>query len=223
MTPRQQLIETVAQRILALPQKGIVRVGVDGESGAGKTTFGGELHAALRLSGRPVIRASVDSFHHPREIRYRLGKTSPDGFFLDSYNYDALRTSLLDPLSPGGSARFRRAAFDHRTDSPVSAPEEHAPAEAILICDGLFLLRPELRGYWDYAIFLDVTTRTGLLRCAQRGDGSPDPAAPSNYRYVEGHQRYLRECRPKDFATLVIHNENLENPTIENAHGKENS
>jgi uridine kinase len=60
---------------------------------------------ALDRLGVPVIRASVDGFHHPREIRYRLGRDSPEGFYRDSYDLDALQRELLDPLSPGGSRR----------------------------------------------------------------------------------------------------------------------
>ena len=75
----------------------------------------GEVHeahlfvAALGASeriGRPVIRSSIDSFHNPSEFRYRRGRTSPEGFYLDSYDYAALRMHLLDPLGPGGSGIF---------------------------------------------------------------------------------------------------------------------
>jgi uridine kinase len=38
----------------------------------------------------------------------------------------------------------------------VVAPEEYADADAILLFDGIFLHRPELRPYWDFSIFLAV-------------------------------------------------------------------
>jgi len=64
----------------------VLRVGIDGVDGAGKTTFADELAAALAPFGRPVIRAGVDGFHHPRAVRYRRGRESPEGFFRDSYD-----------------------------------------------------------------------------------------------------------------------------------------
>ncbi len=192
----------------------MVRVGVDGVDGAGKTHFADELAELLSASGRPAIRASVDGFHHPRAIRYRRGRGSPKGFFHDSYDYDQLKAVLLDPLSPGGTGRYRVAVFDHRTDEPIQAPLQQASAGDILIVDGIFLHRPELRAYWDYSIFLEVAFAISIPRGAQRGEGSPDPGAPENRRYVEGQKLYLRTCEPGRFATATINNDDLLAPYL---------
>jgi uridine kinase len=182
----------------------ILRVGIDGVDGAGKTTLADALGSVLRAAAVPVIRASVDAFHHPRSVRYRRGRDSPEGFFRDSYDYAALRGSLLDPLSPGGSRCFRTAVFDHRTDRRVDAAEERAENGSVLIVDGIFLHRPELRHYWDFSVFLDVRFEVSIPRGAQRGEGSANPFAPGNRRYVEGQRLYLQECDPKAHATLVV-------------------
>ena len=60
----------------------------------------------LPRKGRPAIRASVDDFHNPQSLRYARGRYSPDGFYLDSYDYDSFRRLLLEPLSPGGSGQY---------------------------------------------------------------------------------------------------------------------
>lgn len=150
MTPaRRAVLDRVAAAVLALPATGTARVGIDGVDGAGKTTLADELRDRLASSGRPVIRASVDGFHHPKPVRYRLGRHSPEGFYRDSYDYAALRRLLLDPLGPGGTGRFRRAIFDVDADLAVDAPEERAAPGSILLLDGMFLHRPELRDAWD--------------------------------------------------------------------------
>ncbi len=82
MPSRAEVLRTVADRILAAPATRVVRVGIDGVDGAGKTVFGDELAQVLEKAGRPIIRASVDCFHHPRSLRYRLGRHSPHGYFL---------------------------------------------------------------------------------------------------------------------------------------------
>jgi uridine kinase len=214
---RQTVLGHVATTVLELPvpaAPGVLRVAIDGVDGAGKTTFADELAEALAPSGRETIRASVDGFHHPKAARYRLGRHSPEGFFLDSYNYDELRARLLEPLGPGGSGTYRTAAFDHRLDGPVTSPARRADAGAILVLDGIFLHRPELRRYWDYSIFLDVPFDISIPRGAQRGEGSPDPHAPENRRYVEGQRLYLHDCEPKRRASLIIDNEVLASPRI---------
>src|ERR1700733_236772 len=120
------LMERLATLIACHKSEQTVRIAVDGVDGVGKTTFADLLGNAVAGMGRPVIRASADGFHHPRELRYRRGKASPEGFYLDSYDYAALRTHLLDPLGPGGSGRYRSAIFDHVTDSPVPVQENQA-------------------------------------------------------------------------------------------------
>jgi uridine kinase len=193
------VIALVAQEVLAAPATGITRVAIDGVDGAGKTTFADRLAEVLAPCGRQVIRATVDAFHRPRAERYARGSESPEGFFLDSYDYGALARCLLDPLAPGGSRRFRRAVFDWRTDRPVDAPEEVADEDAILLLDGIFLHRDELAGRWDYSVFLDVPFEVSAARNAARGGRQSD-------RYVDGQRLYLAACDPAARATRVIDN-----------------
>ena len=211
---RAALLGQLAELIDAHPAPGVLRVAIDGVDGAGKTTFADDLAGALRALGRRPIRASVDGFHRPRAERYARGRGSPEGFFLDSYDYAALRRLLLDPLGPGGSGRFRRAAFDHRTDEPVLAPEEVARPGDVLLLDGIFLHREELRGLWDLSLFLDVPFEVSVPRMAGRDGGSPDPAAPEHRRYVEGQQLYLARSAPRRHASLVIDYADLERPEV---------
>jgi uridine kinase len=192
--------------------RGVVRVAVDGVSGSGKTTFADGLADSLRSRGSAVIRASADDFHRPKKQRYRLGPDSPDGHYLESYDYDAMTRELLDPLGANGSRRYRTAVFDCATDRPLVSPECRAPDDAILIVDGLFLNRDELHGYWDVSIYLDVPFEIATQRCARRDGSLADYRHPSNLRYVAGETRYLKECRPRDRASIVIDNSDFSRP-----------
>ncbi|WP_246667248.1 uridine kinase [Bradyrhizobium sp. UNPA324] len=214
MDKRRKLLSGLADRLVAISPDRTVRVAIDGVDGAGKTTFADELGSLVATKGRPVIRASVDGFHHPRAVRYRRGRHSPDGFFEDSYNYAALKQYLLDPLSPGGSRRYRRAFFDHLTDDIVPANDLEAPPTSVLLIDGIFLHRPELLAYWDASIFLRTDFSVSVARCASRDGSSPDPAAPSNRRYVDGQRLYLRSCQPEAKATIVVDYNDLSTPSI---------
>ncbi|MGW6932171.1 uridine kinase [Lentzea sp. NPDC054927] len=194
---RTELLNEVAG---LLPAEGLVAV--DGVDGAGKTTFCDDLASVLRSRGRVVVRASVDDFHHPQEIRWQRGRTSPEGFFLDSFDCERFAGHLLVPFAHGQP--FRRASHDLETDAYVDAPAEVAPPSAILLVDGIFLHRDELVDHWDFSVFLAVDFAVSVARMAGR-DGSPsDPDDPRNRRYVEGQRLYFARCDPAARASLVI-------------------
>lgn len=218
MSQRARLLADIACMAIELTPGRIARLAIDGVDGAGKTTFADELATVIADLGRPVIRASVDSFHHPREIRYARGKQSPIGFFEDSYNYALLKKCLLDPLGPGGSRRYCTAAFDHVSDAAVPLVERVAPPTSVLLLDGIFLHRAELREHWDASIFLHVDFTVSVARNAMRDGSSPDSSAASNHRYVEGQRIYLSRCSPETSATLVIDNNDLAAPFILSTH-----
>jgi uridine kinase len=220
MSRRNTLPSVVASEIRQRARAGVTLVAVDGIDGAGKTCFADEL--AQHLTDVEVIRASVDGFHHPKSIRYAKGRRSPEGYYLDSYDYELLKAELLDPLRSGGTHRYRTAVFDHRTDSRVEMPVRLATPPAVLLFDGIFLHRPELADYWDYSIFLQVDQRESLRRCNER-DGasglSDDPRDPHHLRYVRGQEIYLSACNPSALASIVINNDRFDEPYIVGTRG----
>jgi uridine kinase len=101
------------------------------------------------------------------------------------------------------------------SDSQLPVQTHVALAGSVLILDGLFLHRQEMRETWDFSIFLDAPFDITVPRGAARGPGwggSPDPAAPSNRRYVEGQQIYLRKNQPRACANVVIDYSDLAAP-----------
>ncbi|MHB8246974.1 MAG: uridine kinase [Acidimicrobiales bacterium] len=211
---RRGVLEAVAD--LVPRSKGVepVLVAIDGVDGAGKSLFANELAGVLRSRDRPVIGASVDDFHRPRSERYRLGRSSPVGYWLDSYDYVALSENLLAPLGPGGPRRYRTGIHDVETDEPLDRPWATAPPRAALIMDGIFLHRDELLGVWDFSVYLDVPVEISVARMVERDGANPDPNHPSNTRYVEGQRLYLDACRPWERADVVIDNADWRAPIL---------
>lgn len=212
------MLEQLAERIILIQRPHPVRVAIDGIDAAGKTTLADELAHALEGRGRVVIRASVDGFHRPRAERYRRGEASPLACYEDSFNYPALKEALLLPLGPGGNRRCRRAVFDVHSDTPVSVPVEEAPIAALLLFDGVFLLRPEIASLWDYHIFVQVDFEVGLRRALQRDVplfGS-DEATRERFlqRYYPAQRLYLAGARPEQRANAIIANNDVRHPRL---------
>ncbi|KAK5659292.1 hypothetical protein OQA88_1385 [Cercophora sp. LCS_1] len=177
-------------------------VGIDGVDGAGKSTFADEL--ALRVQdSRPIMRISLDDFHNPRDIRYQRGRGSPEGFWLDSYNFEQFKDYVLKPLT-SGSKTIRDRGHVLETDETVDPEPVNAATSAVVIVDGLFLHREELDPTWDYSIFLDVPFTVTAKRMAVR-DGTPVDD-PSHGRYVGGQRLYFTAADPASKASLIIEN-----------------
>ncbi|HET8845192.1 MAG TPA: hypothetical protein VFN35_27200 [Ktedonobacteraceae bacterium] len=215
---REQLLQQLAHLLVSLEFAHPLRVALDGIDAAGKTSLANELAPYIEEHGRPVIRASLDSFHRPRRERYQRGSDSPKGYYEDSFDHRALQEALLTPLGPQGQRKYRRAVFDVQTDMPLLAIEEEAPVNAILLFDGVFLLRPELYHYWDYRIFVSVDFEVALQRASIRDQvlfGSPeDVRARYLRRYVPGQQLYLQQVQPQMRADLIVDNNDPAEPRI---------
>jgi len=216
MTPisASDVLGHVADRVVKFPLSG-PRVAIDGPDGAGKTHFADQLAVVLQgRHGQATVRVSVDGFHNRRAVRYRQGRNSPLGFWTDSYNYERFRRDVMEPFAPGGSREFRRASYSHATDEILHPEPEVAELSAVLLVDGIFLQRVELREQWDLIVFLDVTFIETARRMALR-DGTPsDPEDPRMRRYVEGQREYFRQCDPQQRADILIDNNNLDRPVI---------
>jgi uridine kinase len=183
------MIDALAH-LVAAPQ--VTRVAIDGPDAAGKTTLAGRLARAL-AGVRPVVQAGIDGFHQPREVRHRRGSLSPEGYYWDSFDYAAVRAQVLEPF-------------------------EHAEPGAVLLFEGVFLLRPELRDHWDLSVFVDVSPAESLRRALTRdlelfGD---EATVRERYekRYFPGQRLYRAAASPETAADVVIDNDDPARPRV---------
>jgi uridine kinase len=204
-------LSEIVRRILPLKYGLPTLVAVDGFTASGKTTLANELAAIVNVAGRPAIRASADDFHRADEERHRRGRYSPEGYYEDSFDYDALVRLLLAPLGSGGNRRFV-------TSNEPGAPHWTAANNAILILDGVFLLRPELEAWWDYSIFVDVAQSFSLERGLARDTGVLGDEAEVRKlyeeRYLPGEQLYMERVNPRSKASVIVDNTDPSNPLL---------
>jgi uridine kinase len=215
-TPATTLLRELRDEVRQHYRGGRVILAVDGMDGAGKSTFADALAEVFAEDGSAIYRASLDDFHRPRLERYQRGHRSPEGFYRDSYDYATFRRVLVDPFRDGaqtsGTTGFQLTAFDTDRDTAVEAAWVSAPRDAVLIVDGIFAHRPELRGLWNWSVWLEVPIEVAYARMALRDGTDPDPDAETNTRYREGQALYLREARPRGEAAVIVDNADLANP-----------
>jgi uridine kinase len=216
---RDALLRELTDAIAAVTPDHPLRVAVDGVGASGKTVLADELARRLEGRGRTVIRASIDGFHRPREQRYSRGSESPEGYLDDSFDYGAVRSCLLVPLGPGGNREYRTAVFDFRSESEVTSKTRSAPPDAVLLFDGVFLLREELSSFWDLSIFVDagfdVTLARALVRDVSLFGSERAVRARYESRYIPGEKLYLERHRPRERADAIVRNDDPPNATLE--------
>ncbi|GAA3455028.1 cytidylate kinase family protein [Dactylosporangium matsuzakiense] len=219
---RTELIAHLAVAVTAVAAAHPTRVAVDGPPAAGKTTLADELAVVLRAAGRPVIRATVDDFLFPRARRYARGELSAEGCYYDTHDCATLRRVLLDPLGPGGDRRFRTAAYDHTADAVLSPAPATAPANAVLLFDGVFLLRPELLDRWELRILVTVELERTVDRAVVRERAVASRAAVERRwreRYIPSQRLYFATAHPARRADFIVYNDDPAHPAWERPSG----
>ena len=117
---------------------------------------------------------------------------------------------LIEPFRLNGATGFVLAGFDLERDRPLESRWTTGPADAILIVDGVFLQRPELRGMWNAVVYVDVSAAERDRRYLER-DGI-EPTSELAARYNGAQKLYLKEAKPRESATIVIDNSDPESP-----------
>jgi uridine kinase len=143
-------------------------------------------------------------------LRHRQGRLSPDDYYEDARDLNAIRNLPLEPLGPDGDRGYVTQTFDLELDQPSEPEVQQAGENAVLIVDGTFLQRPELRSAWDFVIFLhvpeDEAHRRGIIPDRIAMGQQPDPSELYLERYGPAFSRYELECNPADQADVRIDN-----------------
>ena len=214
-TEARSIMLYMLANVISRFEKRPLLVAIDGKDTAGKTMLTHELNTLLMERGEQVITASVDGFHNPKEIRYRMGEDSPEGYYRDSFNYNLLRENLLEPLGALGNRKIRVQMFNHHLDEPMIGPDIIAPDNIVLLVEGIFLLRPELINYWDLKIYLDISDGEVLKRAIARDDWEVEETRRRYLtRYLPGQSLYYTEANPLANADIIINNNNTGKPQI---------
>ena len=213
---RSLVLDRVVERVLG-SGAGRVRVGVDGRTASGKSSFARELADRIaRTGGREVLLASLDDFNRPWRDRRLYDRESGEGYYRNVLDHQAVRRLLLDPVAPGGSGICALCSLDPRTQSDHSAVTVTAAPDAVVVVEGVFAFRPELDGCWDLRVWLEIPAELAVHRGVGRdavrvGD---EVERLHRDRYLPGEELYLAEVDPVGRADVVIDNTSFEAPVV---------
>ncbi|HEX4518536.1 MAG TPA: AAA family ATPase [Gaiellaceae bacterium] len=180
-------------RVRAIAPHGeTVLVGIDGRGGSGKSTLASDLARMLQCA----LVVEFDDFYRTSHERSQPGDEVGGDF-----DWRRLRAQLLEPLTTGTAGRYRR--YDWERDTLAEWHE--VPAGGVVIVEGNYVTRPELRGYFDLKIWVEAAYEVRLRRGLER-DGEEARA-----RWVEEwmpeEDRYVAAFHPAEHVDVIVSGE----------------
>lgn len=142
---KRDVLDALADDFLHNYARGRTLFAVDG--GADTKQFADAFAERLGRGGHAVFRASIADFQRPRALRTDA--------YRDGYDYALFRRVLVEPFKLGGSTGFQLTGFDAARDVPTESDWKTGPQDATLVVDGEFLNRPELRGLWNFSVWIE--------------------------------------------------------------------
>jgi uridine kinase len=183
-------LRDVDARLSALVESRLTLVGIDGLGGAGKSTFAQRLAGAL--ADATIVHG--DDFYGPEERDWR--SWTPREGYERYFDHRRLERQLLQPLRAGRSARFQRYDWERRSlDDWV----EVRPA-GVVIVEGVYVMRPRLRRYWDLAVFIRTSREVRQRRLHARGENDPGWIE----RWAAAEDYYAQVHQPEASADFVV-------------------
>jgi uridine kinase len=214
---RARLVDHLVEVIDSLGERRL-RVAIDGLTASGKTSLGHELGRGLAQSGRPTLRVSLADFKRPWSEAHRYDRVSGEGYYRNAFDYEAVRTRLLDPSAMTADGLVALCSIDPLTHEDHSAITTPMPPNGVLIVDGVFACRPEIDSYWDLRVWLevdaDLSVRRGAARDAGRLGDAEGAAALHRDRYLASELLYIDEVDPRSFVEVIVDNTNLDEPRL---------
>ncbi|MFC7623287.1 hypothetical protein [Microlunatus sp. GCM10028923] len=214
---RVGLLTELADRAIARgrDQPGPLLIAVDGGTGAGKSTLADEIADEFRRRGTWAVRACVDFFKVPPELRQAGGVG-------DMFDRAAVRRELLEPLLPGGDRLVRTASWDGWTQRDLlDRPRLAVPEDGVAVVDGVMITTaPELRDLWTLRIWVSAGADTRRERMVVRDALWSDDPSPEalrkrfDSRFKPDEEKYRIESGVESVVDAVVDNDDPARPVL---------
>lgn len=181
-------------------------IGIDGLGGAGKTTIVNSLKLQLQDKNYNSVVLHIDDFIHKKDIRYNESKEEWYCYYNIQWRYDYLIKEILMPIKEGAEIDKQIELYNKDNDAYI-LDQIKIPQGSILLLEGIFLQRKEIRQYFDYIVYLDVPKEIRLSRVINRDmyiGNSEDIKSKYERRYFPAEDKYMEEYCPAQNADFVL-------------------
>jgi uridine kinase len=214
------VFEQLKNRILEIQQQKqkVVRVGINGIEGTGKTVFCTKLTHYLVTHQLNAIPVSIDGYHNTKEIRYQQGRDSAKGYYEDGYSENEFVEKVLKS-SQNPNPNYTAMVHDLETDEILHLEPETLSENAIILTDGAYLFKDIYFPYWDLKIYLktdfETAAKRGINRDLEQLGGFEKAKEKYDNRYHLASKMYMEVNNPENKADIIINNSNFDDLIIE--------
>ena len=171
-------------------------VGIDGLGGSGKSVLAKEIRQELEKKGVLADIVHHDDFYLPSGSRsLQPADLKPIG---GDFDWGRFSEQILKPLKSGLSAKYRR--YDWPSDR--LAEEREVQPRGVILIEGVYSTRTELREFYDFLIWVDCPAEERLRRGLAR-DGESMRSIWTT-EWIPAEDQYYKEQRPDTFAHLIV-------------------
>ncbi|MFJ5770501.1 kinase [Psychrobacillus sp. NPDC093180] len=180
-------------------------IGIDGLSGAGKTTITQTLTKELTFEGQKIVVIHIDDLIEERAKRYNTGHPEWYEYYFLQWDAQEIKEKLL--LAVHGKLNELHLKYYDKENDRCYMKSITIEQCNVLLIEGIFLQRKEWKGFFDYMIYLDCPKHVRSERVLRRDAyiGSINERLKKyERRYWAGEDYYFKEANPIQNADIVI-------------------
>lgn len=201
-----QMADKIRERIECLKELNRPSIiGIDGLSGAGKTTITKTVTKELTIEGYKVIVIHIDDLIEERAKRYNTSYPEWYEYYFLQWDVQQIKEKLFEAVHQKVN-HLHLKSYDKENDRCYMKSINIEQCNVLLI-EGIFLQRKEWRDFFDYMIYLDcpkdVRNERVLQRDAYIGD-MDERLNKYERRYWMGEGYYLQKENPIQNSDIVV-------------------
>ena len=205
---RNALVPTILKARRATPARRATLVALTGIDGAGKGYVARQLVHELRSYGMNVADLTVDGWLNLPHVRFD-DQNPAEHFYLHALRFEEMFERLLLPLRERRSVRLDA---DYAAETATTyRPHVYAYDDIdVIVLEGIYLLKRELRRHYDVSVWIDCTFETALERAIARAqEGLPPDQTVAAYQriYFPAQRLHFERDAPQMAATATLIND----------------